>query len=254
MQDVRSANNMNNATQPQHFTLAGCHGGGGRCPAHRAASPAQQPLHRRRPRANRATQCYQEIAERTRKVPLPGPASAELAPLTCYGGLGLQHARPDSLAQHQPARQTVAASSCYVAVGRCGYVPPEELRLRLTHHKRDSDKCHAVRAMLNNLLKLLPHLRACTTACWQGRRRAQRTTGWPSTPPTSCSTGARQGRPCRPSKSGGAAAGHPAKPRSDLRQLPGAHPPQPRPPGLLPPHAHLYVGASRATSSELLEA
>ena len=37
----------------------------------------------------------------------------------------------------------------------------------------------------------------------------------------------------------GAAAGHPAEPRSDLRQLPGAHPPQPRPPGpgVLPPHA-----------------
>ena len=36
-----------------------------------------------------------------------------------------------------------------------------------------------------------------------------------------------------------AAAGHPAQPRSDLRQLPGAHPPQPRPPGpgVLPPHA-----------------
>ena len=37
----------------------------------------------------------------------------------------------------------------------------------------------------------------------------------------------------------GAAAGHPAEPRSYLRQLPGAHPPQPRPPGpgVLPPHA-----------------
>ena len=36
----------------------------------------------------------------------------------------------------------------------------------------------------------------------------------------------------------GAAAGHPAEPRSFLRQLPGAHPPQPRPPGpgVLPPH------------------
>ena len=34
-----------------------------------------------------------------------------------------------------------------------------------------------------------------------------------------------------------AAAGHPAEPRSYLRQLPGAHPPQPRPPGpgVLPP-------------------
>ena len=43
----------------------------------------------------------------------------------------------------------------------------------------------------------------------------------------------------------GAAVGH----------LPGAHPPQPRPPGpgVLPPHA-APLGASRATSSELLEA
>ena len=61
------------------------------------------------------------------------------------------------MAQQQPARQTVAASSCYVAVGRCGYVPPEELRLRLTHHERDSDKYHAVRSMLNDLLKLADH-------------------------------------------------------------------------------------------------
>ena len=87
-------------------------------------------------------------------MPLPGPeksllryrgkASAQLAPLTCYADL-------------EVARQTVAASSCYVAVGRCGYVPPKELRLRLTHHERDSDKYHAVRAMLNNLLKLADH-------------------------------------------------------------------------------------------------
>ena len=36
-------------------------------------------------------------------------------------------------------------------------MPPEELRLRLTHHKRDSDKYHAVRAMLNDLVKLADH-------------------------------------------------------------------------------------------------
>ena len=36
-------------------------------------------------------------------------------------------------------------------------MPPEELRLRLTHHERDSDKYHAVRSMLNNLLKLADH-------------------------------------------------------------------------------------------------
>ena len=45
----------------------------------------------------------------------------------------------------------------------------------------------------------------------------------------------------------GAAAGHPAKPRSYLRQLPGAHPPQPRPPG---PHAAPPV-RGRLTGHEL---
>ena len=50
----------------------------------------------------------------------------------------------------------------------------------------------------------------------------------------------------------GAAAGHPAEPRSDLRQLPGAHPPQPRPPGpgVLPPHAAPPV-RGRLTRHEL---
>ena len=88
---------------------------------------------------HRAAQCYQEIAERTRKVPLPGPeksllryrgkASTELAPLTCYADLEVYSTPAPTvhIAQQQPARQTVAASSCYVAVGRCGYVPPEEL-------------------------------------------------------------------------------------------------------------------------------
>ena len=105
---------------------------------------------------HRASQCYREMAERTRKVPLPGPeksllryrgkASAELAPLTCYADLEV----------YSTPAPTVP-SSCYVAVGRCGYVPPEELRLRLTHHERDSDKYHAVRAMLDDLLKLADH-------------------------------------------------------------------------------------------------
>ena len=102
-------------------------------------------------------------------MPLPGPeksllryrgkASAELAPLTCYADLEVYSTPAPTvhIAQQQPARQTVAASSCYVAVGRCSYVPPKELRLRLTHHKRDSDKYHAVRSMLNNLLKLADH-------------------------------------------------------------------------------------------------
>ena len=88
-----------------------------------------------------------------------GKASAELAPLTCYADLEVYSTPAPTvhIAQQQPARQTVAASSCYVAVGRCGYVPPEELRLRLTHHERDSDKYHAVRAMLDDLLKLADH-------------------------------------------------------------------------------------------------
>ena len=34
-----------------------------------------------------------------------------------------------------------------------------KLRLRLTHHERDSDKHHAVRTMLNDLLKLAEHYR-----------------------------------------------------------------------------------------------
>ena len=113
---------------------------------------------------HRAALRYQEMAERARKVPLPTPEEP-----AALQGQGLRRARaPDVLrdlevystpaptvhiVQQQPARQTVAASSCYVAVGRCGYVPP---RLRLTHHERDSDKYHAVRSMLNNLLKLGP--------------------------------------------------------------------------------------------------
>ena len=84
---------------------------------------------------HRATQCYREIAERTRKVPLPGPeksllryrgkASAELAPLTCYADLEVYSTPAPTvhIAQQQPARQTVAASSCYVAVGPRDGVP-----------------------------------------------------------------------------------------------------------------------------------
>ena len=51
---------------------------------------------------HRATQCYREIAERTRKVPLPGPAALAgqglrraRAPDVLRGPRGLQHARPD---------------------------------------------------------------------------------------------------------------------------------------------------------------
>ena len=84
---------------------------------------------------HRATQCYREIAEHTRKAPLPGPeksllryrgkASAELAPLMCYADLEVYSTPAPTvhIAQQQPARQTVAASSCYVAVGRCGSPP-----------------------------------------------------------------------------------------------------------------------------------
>ena len=43
-------------------------------------------------------------------------------------------------------------------------MPPEELRLRLTHHERDSDKFHAVRAMLDDLLTPLPHLKTPNSA------------------------------------------------------------------------------------------
>ena len=97
-----------------------------------------------------------------------GKASAELAPLTRYADLEVYSTPAPTvhIAQQQPARQTVAASSCYVAVGRCGYVPPEELRLRLTHHERDSDKYHAVRSMLNDLLKLANHYLTWRRRTW----------------------------------------------------------------------------------------
>ena len=114
---------------------------GGRRPARRtAASPAQRPL---QPSALGKCRCPGPRLLRYR-----GKASAELAPLTCYADLEVYSTPAPTvhIAQQQPARQTVAASSCYVAVGRC-YAPPEELRLRL------SDKYHAVRAMLNDLLK-----------------------------------------------------------------------------------------------------
>ena len=120
------------------------------------AAPPRHPVLSRDGRAH-----SESAAARAREEPaaLPGKASAELAPLTCYADLEVYSTPAPTVhvAQQQPARQTVAASSCYVAVGRCGYVPPEELRLRLTHHERDSDKYHAVRAMLDDLLKLADH-------------------------------------------------------------------------------------------------
>ena len=134
-----------------------------------------------------------------------GKASAELAPLTCYADLEVYSTPAPTvhIAQQQPARQTVAASSCYVAVGRCGYVPPEELRLRLTRHERDSDKYHAVRAMLDDLLKLADHYLS-----W--RRRTRPVRGGPSagqrSPP--------QRRPERAaSPRGGILGGRPAEPK-----------------------------------------
>ena len=128
-----------------------------KCPRCMARFTAKASWQRRR-----ATQCCREIAERARKVPLPGPAALQgqglrraRAPDVLRGPRGLQHARPDG--PHSAAAAGAPDSSCYVAVGRCGYVPPEELRLRLTHHERDSDKYHAVRSMLNDLLKLADH-------------------------------------------------------------------------------------------------
>ena len=120
---------------------------------------------------HRSGQCYKEVAERTRKVPLPDPtkgqhllryktkASAEFAPLVCYADLEVYSTPAPSVhvAQVRPASQTNVASSCFVAVGRCGYDPPEELRLRLTHHERGCDKFHVVRTMLDDLLRLAGH-------------------------------------------------------------------------------------------------
>ena len=74
---------------------------------------------------HRATQCYREIAERTRKVPLPGhgrnllrykgKASAELAPLTCYADLEVYSA---AAASARPAR-LLPAKSPSGAVATC---------------------------------------------------------------------------------------------------------------------------------------
>ena len=130
----------------------------------------------------RSSRCYREVAERTRKVPLPDPekrqhllrykpkASAELAPLVCYADLEVYSTPAPSVhvAQAQPARQTTVASSCYVAVGRCGE-PPEELRLRLARHERGSGKFHVVRTMLDDLLKLAAHYLQWRQRCLPAR-------------------------------------------------------------------------------------
>ena len=109
------------------------------------------PSRRSPPPPNKAGGCWKELPKTlAKKKAICNPQNEDHR---CFMWCVLAHC----LGQQQPARQTVAASSCYVAVGRCGYVPPEELRLRLTHHERDSDKYHAVRSMLNDLLKLADH-------------------------------------------------------------------------------------------------
>ena len=61
------------------------------------------------------------------------------------------------------------ASSCYVAVGRCGYEPPKELRLRLARHERGSGKFHVVRTMLDDRLKLAAHYLQWRQRCLPAR-------------------------------------------------------------------------------------
>ena len=82
------------------------------------------------------------------------------APDVLRGPRGLQHARPDG--PHSAAAAGALDRRGFFLLRRCRALrlrATEELRLRLTHHERDSDKYQAVRAMLNDLLNL-PHLEA----------------------------------------------------------------------------------------------
>ena len=87
---------------------------------------------------HRTTQCYREIAERTRKVPL------------LY---------TPALTVHIPDRRSV-----FLLRGRrpMRLRATRELRLRLNHER--SDKYHAVRSMLNDLRKRPPYLETPNSA------------------------------------------------------------------------------------------
>ena len=147
--------------------------------------------------------------------------------------------------------------------------------LVISHSKRMAVNAAANRALTPEASKLL-ELEVIHMGCYESvptqtpqNSRCQTTNGAPQNSPQSMRVwpglrligagGGRSGSGAGRSEAGqrhaaeepGAAAGHPAEPRSYLRQLPEAHPPQPRPPGpgVLPPHAApLYVGASRAPS------
>ena len=85
------------------------------------------------------------------------------APDVLRGPRGLQHA-PPTVHIAQPARQTVAASSCYVAVGRCGYVPPKAEAHAPRAGQRQVPRCprHAERP--SQAGRPLPHLEAPNSA------------------------------------------------------------------------------------------
>ena len=77
-------------------------------------------------------------------------------------------------------------------------MPPEELRLRLTHHERDSGKFHAVRAMLDDLLKLADHY-----LTWSGPSAG----GAGAQPPLTAGSASRPSRPLRRSSTTAMALG-----------------------------------------------
>ena len=174
--------------------------------------------------------------------------------------VGAQPARPrpgrraQARAHGEHALRPRHLQLCEVAAGRRGGVQQAKARLRelflskpgwpdttlvISHSKRMAVNAAANRALApegSKLLELETHvihidLGGCSHAT--PRSGAGRSEAGPS----------------------GAAAGHPAKPRSYLRQLPGPHPPQPRPPGpgVLPSHAAPPV-RGRLTGHELLEA
>ena len=93
----------------------------------------------------RAALCYREIAERTRKVPLPGPAARiqgqglrrARAPDVLRGPRGLQHARPDG--PHSAAAAGAPDRRGFFLLRRC-----RPLRLRAT--RGAEAEAHAPRA------------------------------------------------------------------------------------------------------------
>ena len=91
------------------------------------AAPSRHPRYRdRRAHSESPAAWAQELRYRAK-------ASAELAPPTCYADLEVYSARrPTWRSSSRRTRPSLLPAT------RCGYVPPKELRLRLTHHERAS--------------------------------------------------------------------------------------------------------------------